>query len=321
MLNKISSNFAYAFSPEIFFSVRGCENVHIYFWIAKDLCWIMNVKEMGMFFGLCAILCLGVLLYHAFRYKNNEEKYFLVPTALWLLGNYIWMSGNLLYGTDIYRFPASCMMMTGLLLIVLYFLQFKNKEYFIPNEETTRGYNENGLVCRFPIINTWRRYELVHVFFWLLKDYSWCSFDKLLWVVGAIPTLFISIDFIVVAAKNKKMVVDISHYVAQLIWIFSNLTWAMVELFNIGGKDGDNSQSYYRASDHPNGRLVASIILILAYVPIFVLYLIWLPLSVSGKINSNTNKSRDIILSDHNNDKMSDSNKLEFNETFVIVDV
>lgn len=283
LVENISSEFNSAFSPEIFFTVRGCENIHIYLWIAKDLCWITNTKILGMFFGLSAILWLGVLLHHAFVHKNNEEKYFLVPTFLWLFSNYLWMSGNLLYGTDIFRFSASCIMTVGIVLIVVYFFTLKNKEFFIPNAEVTKLYNENGLVCRFKSFDTWRRYELVHVFFWLLKDRSWCSKDPVFWIVGAIPTLFISLDFLYIGLKNRKMVIDNAHYLAQLLWVSSNIVWACVELFNIGGIEGDVVQE--RLSSHVNGRFVAEIILFAAYIPIVLLYIVWLPLSLSGKLN------------------------------------
>ena len=78
------------------------------------------------------------------------------------------------------------------------------------------------------------------------------------------------------------MVVDMSHYVAQLIWILSNLTWAMVELFSIGS---DDTPRYSRLQHHADGRLVASVILIFAFLPIVILYLVWLPLYISGRID------------------------------------
>ena len=96
VVEYISSGFDAALSPGLFFSVRGAENVHIYFWIGKDLGWILNIAWLGMLCGTGALLWLGVLLYHAIKNNNNEEKYFLMPTFLWLFGNYLWMSGNLL---------------------------------------------------------------------------------------------------------------------------------------------------------------------------------------------------------------------------------
>lgn len=162
---QVADGFAYPFSPDIFFTVRGCENVHIYLWILKDLSWCMNFVVPGMFFGLCALLWMGVLLYHAIKYKNNEEKYFVVATFIWLLANYVWMSGNLLYNSDKYRFTATCLMMVSIIMILYYFFFLKNKEFFTPNDAITKIYNDNGLIPRFHFFNTWRRYELVHVLF------------------------------------------------------------------------------------------------------------------------------------------------------------
>jgi hypothetical protein len=274
---NLISGFESPFSPTIFFTVRGCENVHIYFWICKDLGWILNNKVLGMFFGTCALLWLVLLFYHALQNKNNEEVYFLIPAFLWLFANYLWMSGNLLYNSDCYRFVASCLEMVGLVMIVFYFSFLKKKYYFVPNEEQSKLYNDFGLICRFKSFNTWRRYEFAHMFFWLLKDYCWCSQDKLMWLAGAIPTLFVSIDFIIVTFQNKHMFVDVIHYSAQLIWIFSNLTWAFVELYTVGS---DNPVSFSDGiNHHPNGRFAASFILLLSLIPIVILYFIWLPLT------------------------------------------
>ena len=79
------------------------------------------------------------------------------------------MSGNLLYGSDIYRFESSCIMMIGLLIIILYFTLLK-KKYIISNIKQTQVYKLNGLICRFKCIENWRSYEFLHTFFWLLKD-------------------------------------------------------------------------------------------------------------------------------------------------------
>ena len=118
------------------------------------------------------------------------------------------MSGNLLYNSDIYRFPASCILMIGIVLIVFYFAFLKKKEYFKPDPKQVEEYHVNGLICKFKSIGTWRRYEFVHIFFWLLKDYCWCANDPIMWLAGVIPTLYISIDFVVTAAANKKLFVD-----------------------------------------------------------------------------------------------------------------
>lgn len=285
MFKKVIDGFAYPFSPDLFYTVRGCENVHIYFWICKDLGWILGNKPVGMLFGTLALGWIGVLISNHWVEKNYEDIYFILPTFLWLGGNYLWMSGNLLYNSDVYRFPASCIMMVGILLIIFYFAFLKKKKFFVNATNTTDPpnpdkYVTNGLVCKFKSIGTWKRYEFVHMFFWLLKDYCWCCQDKLMWLSGAIATLYISGDLILVTWKNKGLLVDFAHYLSQLIWVSSNITWAFCELF-VFDSDGEPK---FKPHSHPTGRYIATIILIIAWIPIICLYCIWLPLSLMKKI-------------------------------------
>lgn len=279
MIKSIVNGFTYPFSPNIFFTVRGCENVHIYLWICKDIGWTYGNKAVGMMFGTLALAWIIVLVINHWMEKNYEDIYFIVPTFLWLFGNYLWMSGDLLYNSDVYRFTASCIMMVGLLLIVFYFAFLKKKQYFSPSNESDNKYVSNGLVCRFKSIGTWKRYEFIHMGFWLLKDYCWCSQDKIMWLAGAIPTLFISWDLINVTRKNQGLFVDLIHYISQLIWVCGNITWAFCELFSIGGDSKPNFND-----KNTTGRFCAGIILLISWIPIICLYGIWLPLTVMKKI-------------------------------------
>ena len=277
LINKIKQiidNISEPFNPIIFFTVRGCENVHIYFWILKDLGWCMNIPWLGITGGLFAIIWLGILLKHAIFHSNNEEIYFIGSTFLWLFANYIWMIGNLLYDSDIFKFPAACIMMSSIWIIIIYAFFLKNKKFFTPHK-ISQFYNDNGLICEFKFIDTWRRYEHFHTFFWLLKDYCWNVQDKLLWIGAAFITLIVSIHFIIVSCQNPKMTIDTIHYIAQFLWVCSNLTWAMIELFSLGS---DNPQSFSELAKS-NGRLIAGLLLLFAFVPIFLLYVIWLPLT------------------------------------------
>jgi hypothetical protein len=308
----IINNFTYSIVSKIFFTIRKDENIHIYFWICKDLGWIFNCKEVGILFGTCALFWMIILGYDHYNKKDYEEIYFLFSTFLWLFANYLWMIGNLIYGTDIFRFCSSCIMMIGLISIIFYFSFLKNKNYFLSNCGKSQYYVSNGLICKFKNIGGWRRYEYIHMFFWLLKDYCWCSQDKIMWLAGVVPTIYISIDLIIVTWKNKELFVDFIHYLSQLIWVCSNITWAFFELFNL---DSDLPPNYYNKTEFTTkitGRKIASIILILSWMPIVVLYFIWLPLSIINKI-----KSYNINI--NNNDNDNDNNDNDNNDNILYI--
>lgn len=118
-----------------------------------------------------------------------------------------------------------------------------------------------------PFKITWRRYEFIHIAFWLLKDYCWCSDDKLLWLTGASITFFISIDFILKTYNN--VMIDFCHYAAQFIWVLSNLIWAFTELY---------LDPKYDKIKETTPRYIAAVILFTAYIPIVLLYLVWIPM-------------------------------------------
>lgn len=81
-------------SPQVYFTVRGAENFHIYLWIAKDLSWTRDAYIPAMTFGTASLLWCVVLMYHAVTAKCITEVYMLIVMILWIAGNFLWMSGE-----------------------------------------------------------------------------------------------------------------------------------------------------------------------------------------------------------------------------------
>ena len=81
-------------SPQVYFTVRGAENFHIYLWIAKDLCWTQSWYYPAYIFGSAALGWCLILLYHAVSARCITEVYMLIPMMMWLSANFIWMSGK-----------------------------------------------------------------------------------------------------------------------------------------------------------------------------------------------------------------------------------
>jgi hypothetical protein len=88
--------FTVPWSPQIYFSVRGSENFHIYLWIAKDLAWAQDWYFPALVFGIGALIWCAVLSYHAFRSNCSHEMYLIVGLIFWLSANFIWMAGKTL---------------------------------------------------------------------------------------------------------------------------------------------------------------------------------------------------------------------------------
>lgn len=284
VIDTVANKFSILISHDLFFSVRYVENIHLYFWLLKDLAWSLRETNFGMTFGTVAVLWLGVLYYNAIKAWSTEEMYFLIPTTLWLVGNYLWMMGELENNDDaIYRPRGRYCMIAGIVVVVLYHITVKWLKCFtlIPNEKSEQLYNESGLKSRFSYFTTFRQYEHFHMLCWLCKDLCWNADIQIFWFIFVLPTFLISADFIYLSSKNPRMIIDTVHYIAQFMWVTANIAWAYQELFVPSMSD---KPQYLPHPNEHTFRWGASLLLTLAWVPIGLLYCVWLPLTAMGKI-------------------------------------
>lgn len=74
-----------------------------------------------------------------------------------------------------------------------------------------------------------RRMENLHIFFWLLKDISWCMIWKPLGVAMIFPTLIIAI---VISVRTRHIVAELCHNIAIVLWISANSYWMIAEFLH-----------------------------------------------------------------------------------------
>lgn len=232
-LSKLAQWFDVPLSPHLFFTIRGAENFHIYLWIAKDLAWCQGNFTNAIGFGLAALAWCGVLMYHAVHLRNYEEIYFMFPLTLWLFANFWWMTSDfVVHGGDGDReLQAGYIMFAGLAFFALYWILLRPINALTTNVNTARKYNDVGLQPRWSLFRSWRQYEHFHTLCWLGKDIAWNHFSFIPWLIFAVPTIYISLDFVWMASRNKGLAIDSAHYLAQLMWVSSNLVWALGEIY------------------------------------------------------------------------------------------
>ena len=73
-----------------------------------------------------------------------------------------------------------------------------------------------------------RRFENLHIVFWLMKDISWCMLWRALGVFMIVPTLGAAI-FITWRARANRT--DFAHNLAVVFWISANAWWMIAEFF------------------------------------------------------------------------------------------
>jgi hypothetical protein len=77
---------------------------------------------------------------------------------------------------------------------------------------------------------SFRKLENLHILFWLFKDISWCLIWKPLGIAMIFPTLIIAI---IISFRTRKMVSELCHNVAVVLWITANSYWMVVEFLGI----------------------------------------------------------------------------------------
>jgi len=78
--------------------LRKFENLHIVFWIFKDMSWSMGWKELGLFMILPT---LSLALYLTYKFKKDQtEWYHNLAVICWILANSYWMISEFFYFDD-----------------------------------------------------------------------------------------------------------------------------------------------------------------------------------------------------------------------------
>ncbi len=80
------------------------------------------------------------------------------------------------------------------------------------------------------IIDRFKNFQIVenfHIFFWLIKDISWCLEFKVLGVCMIIPTIFVTI----LMMRRTRQKPDFWVNFSVLFWISANSYWMCMEFF------------------------------------------------------------------------------------------
>ena len=79
-----------------------------------------------------------------------------------------------------------------------------------------------------------RKFESMHIVFWLIKDSCWMMEWKLIGVIMIIPTLFLAL-YLIIKTRNHR---DVFLNTAIFFWISANSYWMSMEFyFNSAHKD------------------------------------------------------------------------------------
>eukprot|EP01035_Chromulina_nebulosa_P017054 gene17054-22564_t len=159
--------------------------------------------------------------------------------------------------------------------------------------------------------------EYFHIYLWICKDLSWTQewyllsliFGtlSLMWyvvlayhalstrngeeiwnVLGGILWLFANFWWMAgeihdVQYPYANPISDTAHYTSSLLWVCGNITWALGEFF-FGNYDNPLILWQDSAIALKTARWYASWLLLFSFIPLILMYSIWIPLSLSDKL-------------------------------------
>ena len=114
---------------------RKMENLHIVFWIFKDISWCLFWKPLGILMIIPTLVISIVILYNT--RKMVSELCHNIAITVWIMANSYWMISeflgfdeHIIYGTIIYKHLALIPFLIGVLALAYYYLywRFKNPE-------------------------------------------------------------------------------------------------------------------------------------------------------------------------------------------------
>jgi hypothetical protein len=145
-------------------SIRGAENLYLYFWLLKDLSWAQDWYYPAYVFGALAIASSFVMVVNTVVDQATNEIFFSTAVFLWIFANFWWMTGDIhdyVLGypddavSDWYdqRTPQAAIIMEfGISWLAFFYLVVKPFKLFGADDpEKVAEYDTTGLPPRWPM--------------------------------------------------------------------------------------------------------------------------------------------------------------------------
>lgn len=98
---------------------RKIENLHIVFWLVKDLCWVMLWRPLGVVMIVPTIGAAALITWQTRHIKS--ELLHNIAVFFWILANAYWMLTEFFSKDDSLRYYAVIPFSIGLVAIIYYY--------------------------------------------------------------------------------------------------------------------------------------------------------------------------------------------------------
>ena len=101
---------------------RKLENMHILFWLVKDICWCVGFKPLGVAMIFPTLI---VALYITWRNRQIvAELMHNLAVAFWITANSMWMIFEFMERDEELKYYCVIPFATGLILLMYYYLVY-----------------------------------------------------------------------------------------------------------------------------------------------------------------------------------------------------
>jgi len=102
--------------------IRKLENLHVLFWLVKDICWCVGFKPLGVAMIFPTLL---VALYITWRNRQSmSELAHNLAIALWITANSMWMIFEFMERDEDLKYYCIIPFVSGLLILLYYYLVY-----------------------------------------------------------------------------------------------------------------------------------------------------------------------------------------------------
>ena len=99
---------------------RKIENLHIVFWLFKDLCWVMLWKPLGLFM---IIPTMGAALLITWQTRKiRSELLHNLAVVFWITANGYWMITEFFSDNDALRYYAVIPFTLGIIVVAVHYV-------------------------------------------------------------------------------------------------------------------------------------------------------------------------------------------------------
>ena len=112
-------------SEEQFYTIparfRKLENLHIVFWLMKDLCWVMLWKPLGLFMIIPTIAAALIITWQTRDIKS--ELLHNIAVVFWITANAYWMIAEFFSTDDNLRYYAAIPASLGIIVVGYHYFE------------------------------------------------------------------------------------------------------------------------------------------------------------------------------------------------------